>query len=142
MDNPSGLAILLIVAFVLSFGLSYWQHRSYSKAVREMAVEFDRPGLKLVSGRGKGFLRGAAVILVVDLRRRQIVAARRMVGSTVFARFRTDTELLGPLGSVSQRTADKHVGKAVEQAVGLLTGRVNTAPRGGILSAARGSARR
>lgn len=142
MPNPSGFAILLIAAFVLSFGLSYWQHRAYSKSVREMAVEFDQPGLRLVSGRGKGFLRGAAVILVVDMRRRQIVAARRMVGSTVFARFRADNEMVGPLGTVTQRISDKHVDKAVEQAVGLLAGNSGTPSRRGILGAARGATRR
>lgn len=142
MHNPSGLAILLILAFVLSFGLSYWQHRSYSRAVRELAVEFDRPGLKLVSGRGKGFLRGAAVILVVDVRRRQIVAARRMVGSTVFARFRTDTELLGPVSTVSRRVSDKHIEKAVEESLRLLSGSPGAAPRGRFLGVTRGADRR
>ncbi len=142
MHNPSGLAVLLIAAFVLSFGLSYLQHRAYSKAVREMAMEYDHPGLRLVSGRGKGFLRGAAVILVVDVRRRQIVAARRMVGSTVFARFKPDVDLPGPVATVTQRISDKHMDKAVEQAVGLLAQNPGAVSRSGFLGTAHGHARR
>lgn len=111
-----GFVALLIFAIVLSFAFSYQQHRAYVGAIRDLADAYDRNGVAVVSGRGKGFLRGCVVILAVDSVTRRILEARVMQGSTVLARFRRAEFLEGNLKGVAERTTSKHMAAAIEQA--------------------------
>lgn len=111
-----GFIALLIFAIVLSFAFSYQQHRAYVGAIRELADAHDRDGVVVVSGRGKGFLRGCVVILAVDATTRRILEARAMQGSTVLARFRRLTVLEGSLPGAVDRATSKHMVAALEQA--------------------------
>jgi len=111
-----GFIALLIFAIVLSFVFSYQQHRAYVGAIRELADDHDRNGVVVVSGRGKGFLRGCVVILAVDATTRRILEARVMQGSTVMARFRRAHFLEGSLKGALEKATSKHMVTALEQA--------------------------
>ncbi len=114
----SGFAVLLLAALILSGLLSWLQHRAYSNATRRISEQFK--GSKdavLVSGRGKGRLRGAVVLFVIDTRTKQILAAEAMVGASVLARFHERPELLGALSSVVERAGDKHLAGAAQYAI-------------------------
>lgn len=111
-----GFIALLIFAIVLSFAFSYQQHRAYVGAIRALADDHDRNGVVVVSGRGKGVLRGCVVILAVDSTTRRILEARTMQGSTVLARFRRARFLEGNLKGVLDRATSKHMVTALEQA--------------------------
>lgn len=128
-----GFPLIFLVALLLGVVLSLWQHRAYSNRVRTVAMRNDRSGLSLVSGRGKGFLRGSVVILVIDTLTDQIVDAEVMTGSTIFARFKAAPELLGSLKSVKERTENKFVLKALDDAMvqvkALKAGRSRTAKK-------------
>ena len=113
-------AALLIGALVASMMLSLWQHRRYTTEVNRLARQHAGEDLKLVSGRGKGRLRGAVVVLLVNPRAGKVVEARKMVGSTVFSRLGPAPELVGSLSRVASRATDKHVRLAVEEALTML----------------------
>ncbi len=113
-------AAILISALVLGIVLSYWQNRVYLRHINEMARAHSGSDLKLVSGRSKGRLRGAVVVLVVDPTDRTIVAASSMVGSTIFSRFHPAPDLCGPMATVAERTTSKHLQKAAEDALQML----------------------
>lgn len=114
----TGFALLLFAALVLSGLLSWLQHRAYSAATRRMMEQFHgRRDAILVSGRGKGLLRGAVVILVVDARDKRVVAAEAMVGTSVLARFRERPELLGPISSAADRASEKRLAQAIQSAL-------------------------
>jgi DNA-binding transcriptional regulator of glucitol operon len=81
-----------------------------------MADQYSGQPVALVSGRGKSFARGAIVVLAVDERSRRVVAAQAMKGSTVFARFRPQADLLGPLSSTTSRAHSAPMGKALQEA--------------------------
>lgn len=116
-------ALLLLGAMVASTALSLWQHRAYIKVVNEMARVNAGRQLRLVSGRSKGRLKGAVVVLLVDPATDQIVEARAMVGATIFSRLRPAPQLAGPVATVAERTGDhKHLQRAVESALGMLPG--------------------
>lgn len=116
MDERFAIVLaLMLVAGVLT---SLWQHRAYSRATRRMAQAHEGlTGAFLVSGRGKGRLRGAIVLLVVDGASSAITAAEAMVGASVFARFRPRPELLGPAAGAEERASDPLLRKAVEHAL-------------------------
>lgn len=111
-----GFIALLIFAIILSFAFSYQQHRAYVAAIRELADTHDRNGVVVVSGRGKGFLRGCVVLLAVDSTTRRVLEARVMEGSTVLARFRRATQLEVGLAHVMERATSKRMITALEQA--------------------------
>jgi DNA-binding transcriptional regulator of glucitol operon len=114
----SGFAALLLAALVLGGILSWLQHRAYSNAVRRLSEQFrDSRDAVLVSGRGKGRLRGAVVLFVVDGRTRRIIAAEAMVGASVLARFHERPELLGALSTVADRATEKRVADAAQYAI-------------------------
>lgn len=113
-------AALLIGALVVSMLLSLWQHRRYTTEVNQLARQYAGQDLKLVSGRGKGRLKGAVVVLLVNPRAGKVVEARKMVGSTVFSRLGPAPELVGSLAGVAGRATDKYVRIAVEAALGML----------------------
>ncbi|CAL8970571.1 hypothetical protein PROP_03441 [Propionicimonas sp. T2.31MG-18] len=114
-------AAILIGALLASIALSLWQHSRYMKVVNEMARANAGRRLRLVSGRAKGRLRGAVVVLLVDPAAGEVVEARAMVGSTIFARLRPASELAGPVSDVVARAGDdKQLRAAVESALGML----------------------
>lgn len=116
MDN--GFALLLLAALVLGGVLSYIQHRAYAAATKRLTAQYQgREDMILVSGRGKGWTRGAVVLLVIDSITKRIVAAEAMVGVTIFARFRVRDDLIGPLSSAPKRADEKRVVEAVESGI-------------------------
>ncbi|MFF0989420.1 transcriptional regulator GutM [Kocuria nitroreducens] len=109
-------ALLFGAALVLGAGGTLLQHRAYARGVNKLAEAYRGRAAKLVSGRHKGRLRGAVVLLVVDEATRQVLAAERMTGMSVLARFRAAPELLGPIGSADQRARNPQTALAVRDA--------------------------
>lgn len=133
------LPILLLTALLLSVGLSVWQTKRYTADVNRLALAHQGPGRQLVSGRGKGRLRGAVVVLVVDAGTREVLDASVMTGATVAARLRPAPALVGPLDSINERTTDTMVQRAVADALTRLKG--GRPPSTSLSTAAPGSAR-
>ncbi|MCP2252294.1 DNA-binding transcriptional regulator of glucitol operon [Prauserella aidingensis] len=123
--------VLVLGAFVVAGVLSYRQHLAYQSAVNALADDENRSGMLLVSGRAKGRLRGAIVLLVIDRRRGEITRAQAMQGASVFARFTERTELTGPIDGAEERADTAALAKAVREAIGM-AGRLNA---GGLRSA-------
>jgi DNA-binding transcriptional regulator of glucitol operon len=108
-------ALFLLGALLLSGLFSYFQQRAYIGVTRRLAQQFGGNSAHvLVSGRSKGILRGAIVVLVVDSTDQQVLAAEAMVGRSVLAKFRVRAELLGSSLSVVERAAGKSMKKAVQ----------------------------
>ncbi len=110
-------ALYLFAAMILGVPLTWLQTRRYTRAVREMAAGHQDPSNILVSGRGRGKIRGAVVMLVIDAATRTIIEARVMAGASVFAPVRRDHEIEGPVDDAVTRTADKMVARGIAQAV-------------------------
>jgi len=129
-------AAILLAALVMSIVLSLWQHRRYIADVNAMARAHAGKDLRLVSGRSKGRLQGAVVVLLLDPKTMIVEEARSMVGSTIFTRLRPAPELRGPLATLAERATNQHVRKAAESAVEMLpaglrpTSRVAATPAG------------
>lgn len=111
------LPILLLTALLLSVGLSVWQTKRYTSDINRIALTHNAPGRHLVSGRGKGRTRGAVAVLVVDSTTDEVVAASAMAGASVFARLRPMPALAGPVATVTERTDDPHIRRAIEDAL-------------------------
>jgi DNA-binding transcriptional regulator of glucitol operon len=122
-------AAILLGALVLGIALSLWQHRRYIAEVNKLARANAGKDLRLVSGRSKGRLQGAVVVLLVDPTERTIVDASAMVGSTIFSRLRPAPELRGPMATVADRATNKHVRKAAGNALEMLPAGLRPAPR-------------
>lgn len=112
MNNE--FALLFGLALVLGAASAFLQHRAYSRAVNRLVQDYRGQTATLVSGRHKGKIRGAVVLLVVDDQDRHVIAAEAMLGMTVLARFRPIPALLGPVAS----TRDRARGRALAAAVG------------------------
>lgn len=110
--------VLLLGAFVVAGLLSYRQHLGYQRTVNELASAENRSGVLLVSGRAKGWRRGAIVVLVIDRRRGRVLRARAMEGASVFARFRDRPELAGPVEAAEERAGSTALAQAVREALG------------------------
>lgn len=121
-------AAILLGALVLGVVLSQWQQRAYLGEVNKMAKAHAGQDLKLVSGRGKGRLRGAVVVFLIDPHTRTIVAASTMVGATIFSRLHPAPDLCGPLDTVTDRTTDKHTKQAAHNALDMLPAGLRPAP--------------
>lgn len=116
MPADTGFMLLLLAALVAVIGVAFLQTKSYQRAVSRLQRAYaGQSGMYLVSGRGKGWLRGAIVVAVVNAVG-EIVDAEAMVGSTAFARFKSRPELHGPITEVNERTQEKWLRKALEQA--------------------------
>lgn len=113
-------AAYLVAAMLLGLVLAYFQQRHYSGEIGRLALANNSPSKSLVSGRNKGRVRGAVVILVVDRTTRKIVAARTMTGATSFARFKDAPELLGSVQGVAERASSKKVAEAAAEAIAQL----------------------
>lgn len=125
--------VFLLGGFVVAGWLSYRQHLGYQRAVNDLATAENRSGVLLVSGRAKGWRRGAIVLLIIDRRRGQVLRARAMEGASVFAKFRERPELAGPIEAAEERAGSKAMAKAINQALGMAS-RLNA---GALRSAAR-----
>lgn len=110
-------AAILIGALVLSTMLGMWQQGRYARSVNAMVGEHRGPDRLLVTGRGLGKLRGTIVMLVVDDPGDEVIAARRLRGTTIFATAKDAPDLLGPVASLADRATDKQTRKAVEMAL-------------------------
>jgi glucitol operon activator protein len=108
-----GVAVVIIVAT----GLAWLQQRAYQREVNKLIAEEGQDGHILVSGRAKGKIRGAIVLLVVDRRTRRIHRAVGMAGASVFARFHELPQLTGPLNDASSRAQSKAIRRATEDAI-------------------------
>lgn len=116
MPGDTGFMLILLAALLAVVGVAVLQTKSYQRAVSRLQRQYaGRSGLFLVSGRGKGLLRGAIVVAVVTASG-EIIDAEAMVGSTAFARFRRRPDLHGTIGAVIERTEQKWLRKALEQA--------------------------
>lgn len=111
--------VLLLGAFVVAGLLTYRQHMGYQRAVNELASAENRSGVLLVSGRAKGWRRGAIVLLVIDRRRGRVLRARAMEGASVFAKFRERPELAGTVEAAEERAGSTALAKAVHEALGM-----------------------
>jgi glucitol operon activator protein len=111
--------VLLLGAFVVAGLLTYRQHLGYQRAVNDLATQENRSGVLLVSGRAKGWRRGAVVLLVIDRRRGRVLRARAMEGASVFATFRERPELAGPVEAAEERAGSTALAKAVHEALGM-----------------------
>ena len=111
--------VLLLGGFVVAGLLSYRQHLGYQRAVNELATDENRSGILLVSGRAKGWRRGAIALLVIDRRRGRVLRARVLEGASVFARFRERPELAGSVEGAESRAGSKALAKAVHEALGM-----------------------
>ncbi|TCP54025.1 DNA-binding transcriptional regulator of glucitol operon [Tamaricihabitans halophyticus] len=109
--------VLLVGGFVVAGIFSWLQHYAYQRTVNQVATEENRSGVVLVTGRGKGKLRGAVVLLVIDRRGKEVRRALAMRGASVFARFQERPELCGPLDGLADREQSKMLRKAIEDAV-------------------------
>jgi glucitol operon activator protein len=110
---------MLFAGFVLAGLLSYRQHLGYQRVVNELATAENRSGVLLVSGRAKGWLRGAIAVLVIDRRRGQVTRAVALEGRSVFARFRECPALVGPVDGVAERAGSPALARAVTEALGM-----------------------
>ncbi|WP_105034982.1 transcriptional regulator GutM [Cryobacterium aureum] len=108
-------ALFLLGALLLSGVFSYFQQRAYTGVTRRLAQQFGGNSAHvLVSGRSKGILRGAVVVLVIDSTDQEVLAAEAMVGRSVLAKFRVRAELLGSARTVVERATGKSMKKAVQ----------------------------
>lgn len=114
MNNE--FALFFGLALVVGAASAFLQHRAYSRAVNRLVQQYRGTTAALVSGRHKGKLRGAVVLLVVDERERRVVAAEAMRGMTVLARFRPMPDLLGPVDGAAGRTRSRALASAVSDA--------------------------
>ncbi|WP_020671454.1 transcriptional regulator GutM [Amycolatopsis nigrescens] len=110
-------AAVLVAAFAAAGLLSYRQHLGYQRAVNRVATEENRAGVLLVTGRAKGRLRGAVVLLVLDRRRNEVVRALAMEGASVFATIRERPDLRGPAAALASRATSKPLRRAVSDAL-------------------------
>lgn len=122
MPGGWGFALILLAAFVLTGVTSVWQMRRYTGEVNRLAAEFRGADRRLVSGRHKGWIRGAIVVLVVDLAAGEVLAAETLTGVSALARLRPAPALLGPLDTLLDRAPDKAIRKAVTDALTRLPG--------------------
>jgi glucitol operon activator protein len=108
-----GIAVVIVVS--TAFG--WLQQRAYQREVNKLVAAEKGSGLVLVSGRAKGWLRGAIVLLVIDRSARRVHRAVGMVGASVFARFHELPVLVGPLDGAAERATSKAARRAIEDAV-------------------------
>jgi glucitol operon activator protein len=109
-------AAILVAGFVVAGLLSYRQHLGYQRVVNRVATEENASGKLVVTGRAKGKLRGAVVLLVLDRADRRVTRALVMEGATVFAGFRERPDLLGPLADIESRANTTPLTRAVTDA--------------------------
>jgi glucitol operon activator protein len=93
--NDLPFFLIVLAGVTLTAASAFAQHKYYARTIRRLAAAHDEPGCVLVSGRGKGRIRGAVVELVLRASDEQVMAAAVMEGATVFARFRDRPDWVG-----------------------------------------------
>jgi glucitol operon activator protein len=121
--------LIVLAGVTLTAASAFAQHKYYARTVRRLAAAHDEPGCVLVSGRGKGRIRGAVVVLVLRASDEQIKAAAVMEGATVFARFRARPDWVGLSGRDPLPGASPRLAAAVADARTRTPGRRAPAPR-------------
>lgn len=129
MSTEYLLLVFLVMMLTAVGGIA--QHRYYTRTVGRLAREHDEPGCVLVSGRGKGRLRGAIVVLVLRKHDEVIRAAAVMEGATVFARFKERPAWVGLPARDDLPDCSPRVAKAVADARTRVPGRRRLAPAPG-----------
>ena len=129
--NDTWLYLLLFLAMSLTAASGLAQHRYYTRTVRRLAREHDEPGCMLVSGRGKGRVRGAIAVLVLRRHDEVIRAAAVMEGATVLARFKERPDWVGLTARGDLPRCSPRLAKAVADARTHLPGRRSLAPSPG-----------
>ena len=114
--NNTWFYLLLFLAMSLTAASGLAQHRYYTRTVRRLAREHDEPGCMLVSGRGKGRVRGAIAVLVLNRHDEVIRAAAVMEGATVLARFKERPDWVGLAAGDDLPRCSPRLAKAVADA--------------------------
>jgi glucitol operon activator protein len=123
------LLVFLVMSLTAIGGIA--QHRYYTRTVGRLAREHAEPGCVLVSGRGKGRLRGAIVVLVLRKHDEVIRAATVMEGATVLARFKERPDWVGLSARDDLPECSPRVAKAIADAKTHVPGRRRPAPGSG-----------
>jgi glucitol operon activator protein len=121
--NNTGLILLVLLGMSLTAVSALAQHKYYTRTVRRLAREHDEPGNVLVTGRGKGRLRGAIAVLVLRKEDEVIRAAAVMEGATVLARFKDRPDWVGLSARGDLPRSSPRVAKAVADARSRIPGR-------------------
>jgi len=121
--------LIVLAGVTLTAASAFAQHKYYARTIRRLAAAHDEPGCVLVSGRGKGRIRGAVVVLVLRAADEQIKAAAVMEGATVFTRFRDRPEWVGLSARDPLPDASPRLQIAVADARTRMPGRRAPAPR-------------
>jgi len=129
--NNTWTYLLLFAAMSLTAVSALAQHKYYTRTVRRLAREHDNPGYVLVSGRGKGRVRGAITVLVLDKQTEIIRAAAVMEGATVLARFKQRPDWVGLSARDDLPRCSPRLAKAVADARTHIPGRRRSAPMPG-----------
>jgi glucitol operon activator protein len=130
--NETWTYLLLFLAMSLTAASALAQHKYYTRTVRRLAREHDEPGCVLVSGRGKGRVRGAIAVLVLDKQTEVIRAAAVMEGATVLARFKQRPDWVGLCARDALPRCSPRLAKAVADARTHIPGRRRSAPMPGM----------
>jgi glucitol operon activator protein len=121
--NTAWSYLLLFLAMSLTAVSALAQHKYYAKTVRRLAGENNDPGCVLVSGRGKGRVRGAIAVLVLDKQTEVIRAAAVIEGASVLARFKQRPDWVGLCARDDLPRCSRRVAKAVADARTHIPGR-------------------
>jgi DNA-binding transcriptional regulator of glucitol operon len=114
--NTPWTYLLLFLAMSLTAVSALAQHKYYTRTVRRLARENNDPGSVLVSGRGKGRIRGAIAVLVLDKQTEVIRAAAVMEGASVLARFKQRPDWVGLCARDDLPRCSPRLAKAVADA--------------------------
>jgi glucitol operon activator protein len=126
--NDTWTYLLLFLAMSLTAVSALAQHKYYTRTVRRLAREYDEPGCVLVSGRGKGRVRGAIAVLVLEKQSEVIRAAAVMEGASVLARFKERPDWVGISARDDLPRCSPRLAKAVADARTHVPGRRRSAP--------------
>jgi glucitol operon activator protein len=121
--NDTWSYLLLFLAMSLTAVSALAQHKYYTRTVKRLARENNDPGSVLVSGRGKGRVRGAIAVLVLDRQTEVIRAAATMEGASVLARFKQRPDWVGLCARDDLPTCSPRLAQAVADARTHIPGR-------------------
>ena len=129
--NNTWTSLLLFAAMSLTAVSALAQHKYYTRTVRRLARENNDPASVLVSGRGKGRIRGAIAVLVLDKQTEAIRAAAVMEGASVLARFKQRPDWVGLCARDDLPRCSPRLAKAVADARTHIPGRRKPLPTPG-----------
>ena len=129
--NNTWTYLLLFAAMSLTAVSALAQHKYYTRTVRRLARENNNLASVLVSGRGKGRIRGAIAVLVLDKQTEVIRAAAVMEGASVLARFKARPDWVGLCARDDLPRCSPRLAKAVADARTHVPGRRRLTPSPG-----------